>query len=138
VIRSVHAPATVKTVCDRNGQCHIESELTQHSLQENPPIPSKTLAQVKSIVEQYLPGMADANVQYSRTHEHCSGENHSCPTSLSNTKASLDKFTERNVVTLSKHVQKSISSSGATHTHYHFARLTIDGSGKLIKMAVSR
>ena len=138
VIRSIQTPATVKTVCDRSGQCHVESELTQHSLQENPPIPSKTLAQVKSIVEQYLPGMADANVQYSRTHEDCSGKNHSCPTSLSNTKASLDKFTKRNVVTLSKHVQKSISSSGATHNHYHYARLTIDGSGKLIKMAVSR
>ncbi len=138
VIRSVHTPATVKTVCDRSGQCHVESELTQHSLQENPPIPSKTLAQVKSIVEQYLPGMADANVQYSQTHKDCSGENHSCPTSLSNTKAGLGKITERNVVTLSKHVEKSNSPSGATHTHYHYARLTIDGSGKLIKMAVSR
>ena len=138
VIRSVHTPATVKTVCDRSGQCHVESELTQHSLQENPPIPSKTLAQVKSIVEQYLPGMVDANVQYSQTHKDCSGENHSCPTSLSNTKAGLGKITERNVVTLSKHVEKSNSSSGATHTHYHYARLTIDGSGKLIKMAVSR
>jgi hypothetical protein len=93
---------------------------------------------VKSIVEQYLPGMADANIQFSRSHEDCSGENHSCPTSLNNTKSGIDGFIERNVVTLSKHVEKSISTSGETHTHYHYARLTIDGSGKLIKMAVSR
>ena len=138
VIRSINTPATVKTVCDRSGQCHVESELTQHSLQDNPPIPSKTLAQVKSIVEQYLPGMADANVQYSRAHEDCSGENHLCPTSLNKTKSGLDGVAERNVVTLSKHVEKSNSNSGETHTHYHYARLTIDGSGKLIKMAVSR
>ena len=138
VIRSMQPPAEVKTVCDRSGQCHLESDSTQHSLQNDPPLPSKTLAQVKSIVEQYLPGMADANVHCTQAHADCSGENHTCPTSLSNKKSSLPGFGERNVVTLSKHVEKSLSPSGETHTHRHYARLTIDGSGKLIKMVVSR
>lgn len=138
IMRSVHAPASVHTVCDRNGNCQGEVQNTPHPLQENPPVPSKTLAQVKAIVEEYLPGMVDANVQYSRSHATCSGAGHSCPTSLNGGKAVSRKIPENNVVTLSKHVEKTISPSGLVQTHHHFARVTIDDKGKVIKMAVSR
>jgi len=138
IMRSMSAPASVNTVCDRNGNCQEEDLNPPHPLQENPPVPSKTLAQVKTIVEHYLPGMMDANVQYARSHATCSGAGHSCPTSLIGAKAVSREIPEHNVVTLSKHVEKSISPSGQVQTHHHFARVTIDDKGKIIKLAVSR
>ena len=101
-------------------------------------MPSKTLAQVKTIVEQYLPGMKDADVCYSRSHATCAGEGHACPTSTRSAVSKAGRKAEHNVITLSKHVEKSISPTGPVHTHHHFARLTIDDRGKVIKMAVSR
>lgn len=138
IMRSLNSPANVNTVCDRLGNCKTEVSNAPHPLQEKPPIPSKTLAQVKSIVEQYLPGMQDADVSFSRSHATCCGENHTCPTSTRSTKIRGSKKVENNVITLSKHVEKSISPSGAVQTHHHYARLTIDDNGKVIKMAVSR
>jgi hypothetical protein len=138
ILRAINPPSSVNTVCDRNGNCFSEGQGEPHPLQDNPPIPSKTLAQVKTIVEQYLPGMQNANVQYGRTQARCSGKDHTCPTSNNRTNAKSREIPEHNVVTLSKHVDKTISPSGEIQTHHHFARLTIDESGKVIKMAVSR
>jgi hypothetical protein len=138
VMRAMHPPASVNTVCDRNGNCNRGGQDEPPLLQEKPPIPSKTLAQVKSIVEQYLPGMKDAKIRYGRTQASCAGEGHSCPTSNNRSKAKSHEIREHNVVTLSKHVKKTISPSGNVQTHHHFARLTIDDGGNVIKMAVSR
>lgn len=138
IMRSLNSPANVQTVCDRHGNCKTEVSNPPHPLQDNPPVPGKTLAQVKSIVEQYLPGMRDAHVSYARSHATCSGEDHTCPTSTKGVNTRIGKNTENNVITLSKHVEKSISPSGPVQTHHHYARLTIDDSGKVIKMAVSR
>jgi tetratricopeptide (TPR) repeat protein len=138
IMRSLNSPANVQTVCDRHGNCKTEVSNPPHPLQDNPPVPGKTLAQVKSIVEQYLPGMRDAHVSYARSHATCSGEDHTCPTSTKGMNTRIGKNTENNVITLSKHVEKSISPSGPVQTHHHYARLTIDDSGKVIKMAVSR
>ena len=138
IMRSINAPANVNTVCDRHGNCSNEVSNPPHPLQDNPPIPSKTLAQVKTIVEEYLPGMRDANVSYSRSHATCAGKGHTCPTSTQGAKSKAGRNAEHNVITLSKHVEKSISPSGPVHIHHHFARLTIDDRGKVIKMAVSR
>jgi len=138
IMRSINSPANVNTVCDRHGNCTNELSHPPHPLQDNPPIPGKTLAQVKSIVEQYLPGMQDADVSYSRSHATCTGEGHTCPTSTKGTKSRLGQKAENNVITLSKHVEKSVSPTGTVLTHHHYARLTIDDQGKVIKMAVSR
>jgi hypothetical protein len=138
IMRSKRSPTFVKTVCDRYGNCQVDAENTPHPLNENPPVPSKTLAQVKIIVEEYLPGMRDANVQYARSHATCSGEGHSCPTSLNGAKTTSSNIPENNVVTLSKQVEKSNSLSGKVQTHYHYARVTIDDKGKIIKLTVSR
>ncbi len=138
IMRAKYPPASVKTVCDRNGNCHMEGQDEPQPLQEKPSVPSKTLAQVKTIVEQYLPGMADAKIRYGRNQETCSGEGHTCHTSLNGTNSKNREILEHNVVTLSKHVEKVVSPSGDVQTHHHFARLTIDDGGKVIKMAVSR
>jgi tetratricopeptide (TPR) repeat protein len=138
IMRSLNSPDNVNTVCGRHGNCKMEVSKPPHPLQDDPPIPSKTLAQVKSIVEQYLPGMQDADVSYSRSHANCAGEGHTCPTSTKVAKSRLGQKAENNVITLSKHVEKSISPKGPIHTHHHYARLTIDDKGKVIKMAVSR
>ncbi|UCD98704.1 MAG: hypothetical protein JSV42_17430 [Chloroflexota bacterium] len=138
IMRAMRAPGVVNTVCDRNGNCQELRKNIPHPLYDNPPIPSKTLAQVKSIVEQYLPGMTDANVQCTRSHATCSGEGHTCPTSLHSPKAKNQKIPEHNVVTLSKHVEQSNTENGATQIHHHYARVTIDDNGKIIKLAVSR
>ncbi len=138
IMRSKKSPTYVNTVCDKYGNCRHVSENEPHPLQEDPPIPSKTLAQVKIIVEEYLPGMRDANIQYTRSHATCSGDGHSCPTSLNGSKTTSQKIPENNVVTLSKRVEKSNSQSGTIQTHHHFARVTIDDKGKILKLAVSR
>lgn len=137
VYRSRSIPSIVTTVCDRDGTCREETEI-EHSLQDNPPIPSRTLAQVKVIVKQYLPGMVDANVRFSRQQTKRSGEGHSFTTSQSELKSKGEKVIERNVVTLSKHVEKSSPHLGKGRIHHHYARLTVDDNGKLIKLAVSR
>jgi tetratricopeptide (TPR) repeat protein len=138
IMRAKRPPSSVNTVCDRNGYCYPEPPGDSHPHHPNPPIPSKTLAQVKTIVAQYLPGMQDANIKYSRTQSRCSGKDHSCPTSINRMKSKSPEIPEYNVVTLSKHVSKTISSSGDVQTHHHFARLIIDDGGNVIKMAVSR
>jgi hypothetical protein len=136
VLRPMRKPAQLKTVCDRSGNCRTENENTSHTLQNNPPLPEQTLVQVKQIVEQYLPGMTDAKVNYSQTHATCSGKEHACPTS--HRKSSTPFDVNRNVVTLSKQVIQPSSSTGTSHTHRHYARLTVDEHGKVIKLVVSR
>ena len=138
IMRALNPPASVQTVCDRDGNCNNGRQSIPHTSQENPPIPSKTLAQVKTIVAEYLPGMEDADLRYGRTQATCSGKGHNCPTSVRGGGAKSRDIPEHNVVTLSKHVENTISPSGEIQTHHHFARLTIDDGGKVIKMAVSR
>ena len=138
IMRSLNAPANVNTVCDKHGNCKSEVSNPPHPLQDNPPVPGKTLAQVKSIVEQYLPGMQDADISFTRSHATCAGEGHTCPTSTKGSPTRLGRKGENNVITLSKHIEKSVSPSGKVHVHHHYARLTINDRGKVIKMAVSR
>jgi tetratricopeptide (TPR) repeat protein len=138
IMRAVNPQTSVTTVCDRDGNCHQVEQDPLQPHQEISPIPSRTLAQVKMIVEQYLPGMQDADIRYGRTKTKCSGDGHSCPTSSIHNSVKSRGIPEHSVVTLSKHVNKTISPSGEFQTHHHFARLTIDNEGKVIKMAVSR
>lgn len=138
IMRSINAPSNVNTVCDRHGNCSNEIGNPPHSLQNNPPIPSKTLAQVKAIVEEYLPGMKDADISYTRSHATCAGNGHSCPTSTRGSISKAGRNAEHNIITLSKHVKKSLSPSGEVQTHHHYVRLKIDDQGKVIKMCVSR
>lgn len=138
VLRPMRRPAQLLTVCDRSGNCRTENEIISHTLQNNPSLPDQTLSQVKLIVEQYLPGMIDANVSYSHAYATCSGQDHSCPTSHGNPKSSSPFDVKRDVVTLSKKVIQHSTPTGLSQTHHHYARLTVDEHGEVIKLVVSR
>ncbi len=125
VLRPLHPPAQVKTVCDRS----LDGEGVS-------PIPTEVLHYVKGFVAQYLPGMADAQVSLSQQHAVCTGAGHRCPTSQIGPKSRPALSPHRQVVTL----QKSVPANGTGHTrlHHHYARLTLDDRGKVVKLVVSR
>jgi hypothetical protein len=121
IIRSLKAPAQVKTVCDR-----LEEAQTPE------PIAPEVLNYVKHVVSQYLPGMSDAQVRITHEHSGCEGIGHQCPSAAMGTKARPAQSPSRQVVTLSKTIQQ------AAFVHRHYARLTLDSQGKLVKLVVSR
>ena len=154
VQRPLAPPTTVRTVCDHastpvlTGQVPATT-LAAHSLQDAPPIPADTLARVKRVVEKYLPGMLDAQLVYAHSHAGCSGDGHTCPISTLDVKSSPEFIPERSVVTLSKHVVLPAAGPSAAQppadgqphperVHRHYARLTLDSQGKIVKLSVSR
>lgn len=125
VLRPVKPPARVKTVCDR-----------ARAQDASQPIPAEIVAQAKQIVQQYLPGMEDAQMTLCLEHGDCSKAGHLCPTSQLGTSTSQGKSAEpgprRRVLVLSKHV------NGKHHLHRHYARLTLDEENHLVKLVISR
>jgi hypothetical protein len=121
IFRSLKRPAQVKTVCDRH-----------EDLPQSQALPDEVQTYVKHIVAQYLPSMNDADLSVTMEIAGCGGNGHTCPTAQMGAKARPTRPPERRVVTLSKSVtmEKSI--------HRHFARLTLDAQGKLVKLVVSR
>jgi len=115
-------PVQVKTVCDR-------SSLTTD-------IPSETLKQVKRVVKRYLPGMEGAEMLLGIEHDVCQGESHQCATAQFGTKVHSKHLHQRKVVTLSK--QFEIPQNSGKTIHRHYARVTFDQSGRMVKLAVSR
>ncbi len=122
VAASRHKPAEVKTVCDR-------SNLTTD-------IPSATLMHVKHVVKRYLPGMEGAEMVLSTEKNICSGEGHDCATAHFGSKVREETLGQRHVVTLSKTFEIPQNSGKIVHRHY--ARVTFDKAGKMVKLAVSR
>lgn len=122
-LRSSSTPTHPFTVCDRYDQSCGSSPS---------PIPPETLTQVKSIVAQYLPGMSDAQLILSHERVECHSSDHICPTSISGSKTSLKHLPMHQTVVLSKSIQQ------ADYQHNQYARLTLDESGKLLKLAISR
>ena len=120
VARPIKLPSNVKTVCDRV----IEPENSQA-------VPDEVLKYVKHVVSQYLPGMEDAQLSFSTERAECHAPGHTCPTSQIKSRP-LTRQPDRHLVTLSKQVQRE------RHVHPHYARLTLDGQGKLVKLVVSR
>jgi hypothetical protein len=92
----------------------------------------ETFARVKTIVSQYLPGLEDAAAKVHAQHCGCDGKDHQCPCSQLGMKAAPAEASQTVVVTLSK----QIPDGGRKHVH--FARLTLDSTGKVLKLAVSR
>jgi tetratricopeptide (TPR) repeat protein len=120
VVRPIKLPGNVKTICDRA----IEPESAQA-------VPDDVLKYVKHVVSQYLPGMEDAQVSFSTERAECHAPGHTCPTSQIKSRP-LTRQPDRHLVTLSKQVQRE------HHVHPHYARLTLDGQGKLVKLVISR
>jgi hypothetical protein len=135
VMRSLKPPRGVKTICDR---------ATQEELHN--PLPQDVVDYVKGIVQQYLPGMEDAQVAMSHEHTDCIMNGHECPTGQLRIKTggknlvsapaaqeALDVHdVSRRIVILRKEI------NGSAHIHRHYARLTLDEQNRLVKLVVSR
>jgi hypothetical protein len=144
VVRPLKPPRSVKTICDRARQEDLDN-----------PVPQEVVDHVKSIVEQYLPGMQGARVALSHEHSDCNMEGHQCPTGLLHTKPRGKNFNpttvtitgqpapvsasvsdtlnpQRRIVILSKEI------NDVMHVHHHYARLTLDDQNRLVKLVVSR
>lgn len=121
LLRSAAAPTQPLTVCDKNDP-----------MVSPQPIPPETLAQVKSIVAQYLPGMSDAELSFTDEHINCEASGHTCPTASTGAKTHPGTQHTRKTIVLSKRYQQD------HHYHNQYARLTLDEQGKLVKLALSR
>ena len=88
-------------------------------------VDAQVMAQVKQIVEQYLPGLKGAHFTVSKQYAT------QVTATFSKGKVSRPLETERTVVTVSKQYQTN-------HLHSHYARMTFDQRGKVVKLAVSR
>jgi hypothetical protein len=131
-LRLAKTPAAPPTVCDKT----VTAGVGRLAASEITP---EVISQIKGAVARYLPGMQDAHMQLAHTHTICLGTDHNCPTAqlTRNGQATAGAKTPNptratTVVTLSK----SIRSSARLHPHY--ARLTLDNNGAVIKVAVSR
>ena len=119
VSRSVERPSAMKTACALGGPNLMTEDAA-----------APLFDRVHSIVAQYLPTMADAECSLRNQHGGCDREDHCCPTQQIGMKSVEED--EVFVVTLSKQVE-----DGAI-VHPHYARMTLDKGGKVIKLAVSR
>lgn len=116
LIRFKSYPA-VKTISD------YDMQITS----DNDEMPKQVNKQVKRVVEKYLPGLENAQMQYKT-----SGESHSSKTGSgdgSNPGETMDRY----VVTLRKTYDENQQTP-----HHHFARMTFDKKGKLVKFSTSR
>jgi hypothetical protein len=114
------------TVCDRTTAATAADDLD---------VTPELLAQIKGVVAQYLPGtFSDAALRVAHTHAQCPGGDHLCPTAqlgkLGKNKAAGSPHTT--VVTLSKTFRVQ------ARAHPHYARVTLDAKGAVVKLAVSR
>jgi hypothetical protein len=81
---------------------------------------NEAVAQIKSLVAQYLPGMGDAEVLAARARTLPAGAN-------------AKRAGRRNtIVTLGKTIHAQ------SRKHPHFARVTFDEAGRIFKLSVSR
>lgn len=118
---SLQVPEEIMTICDRTSSEDCEQT-----------IPDEVLTYVKHVVSQYLPGMEDARLTFSQEQAECKSPHHLCPTSQLQAKHHAANQPSRKLITLSKQVARS------EHIHNHYARLTLDAHGKLVKLAISR
>ena len=107
----VKSQPTVKAISD--------SDLIPTS--PNGEMPKKVTAGVKEVIEKYLPGLENAQMKVVKSKIGSYGGNN---------KSTKD---DRYFVTLEKSIQENPET-----THHHFARMTFDKRGKLVKFSTSR
>jgi len=121
VLRRTTRPGAMKTACALGGPSLKPEDLDP-----------ATVETVRSIVARYLPGMVDAGCRIHSQHCGCDASDHRCPSNQLGIKATMPTGSEPIVVTLSKQIPVG------ERRHAHLARLTLDPSGKVLKLAVSR
>ncbi|MCW5878744.1 MAG: hypothetical protein KIS80_07755 [Anaerolineales bacterium] len=119
ILRVEDQASELKAICDLS-----ESEAVPMER-----LPENTLATIKSVVADYLPGMQDSRVSLSHEHTDCRG--HDCTLPHLHSK-STGLMPTRSLVTLSKKIP------AGNLVHHQYARITMDAQGKVVKMAVSR
>jgi hypothetical protein len=120
ILRPEQGSPEMHTVCDR----------AEQRISAPQDIPVETLATVKAVVQEYLPGMGGSQMTISHEHTHCTG--HNCPLPHKTPKSFGGMAPTRQLVTLSKRIQE------AQRDHASYARITMDEHGKVVKLAVSR
>lgn len=111
--------ANIKTICDN------EYEVT------NPqPINEKFIAQAKQAVSPYLPGLEQAEIQVSSQRVATEGKNHR--KSGLGQRIGQKQIADRTLIIFKRKVQFG------EHTHFNYARVTMNRDGKLMKMAFSK
>jgi hypothetical protein len=121
VVRRVKRPASMNTACALGGESMTEDDLSP-----------ATVKRIEHIVSQYLPGMQEAVCTIHNQHIQCQGGDHLCLSQHLDQKSMKQTPSGSVVITLSKHI------ADGEHRHPHFARLTLDAQGKVMKLAVSR
>jgi hypothetical protein len=95
-------------------------------------VPIEVLREVKQVVEEYLPGLSDAEIHVRRQEVPMvmseNGDRYADPVA----KIHGESAEQQVLVTMKKNV------TVAQHVHHHFARVTLDPQGKMVKLAVSR
>lgn len=91
----------------------------------------QVLCEVKKALEPYLPGLDDADVLIKQQFtSDCIEMKNSSNEKKENNRTAQD--TGNLVVTVSKHIQL------AQQLHHHYARVTLNAEGKLVKLSISR
>lgn len=119
-VRFTHYPA-IKTISD-----------TSIEVDESKVISDKWLQHARQAVSPYLPGMDRAEVSVSLQQFLVEGKNHRGGEAAQNRKASQKQTADRTVVIFRRQVRMG------EHDHIHYARVTMNRDGKLMKMAISR
>jgi hypothetical protein len=96
------------------------------------PLSAELLDQVKDLVDQYLPGLKEADFAMTRQQAMFNDEGHPMPGSQMGAKVKSAPAPANRVVKVSKQVEF------ARHIHRHYARITLDAKGKVVKLVVSR
>lgn len=115
------------------GPIHTVCDKVNPNIPTAKSLPPQILSEVKSLVQEHLPGMGGSQVLYSQEHVECEG--HNCPLPEHAHKAAKNLPLQkrgRQVVTLSKSVKMG------QRKHPKFARMTFDKEGNLVKLAISR
>jgi hypothetical protein len=116
------ASMTMKVACSRGGPDVGADVLEPGSIER-----------VKGIVAQYLPGMSDAVCRIHPQSCGCTGEGHVCVSRQLGLKTPGNGTARHTLIVT---FAKSVPDGALSHPRY--ARLTIDRSGKVLKLAVSR
>lgn len=111
----------VLTVSDNGSQSVVEKT-----------VPVEVLREVKQVVEDYLPGLSDAEIHVRRQEVPMAISKQGDRFTDSAAKIQSEGSERQVLVTMKKEV------TVAQHVHHHFARVTLDRQGKMVKLAVSR
>lgn len=114
-----------------NPSLSIQEEITMNDMY--PPVSDAVMSQVKHIVKDYLPGMENAKVQVRR--ERIMSKSRPRDSSQKypkNSQAVPNNIADRRVIVMKKEIKQR------DYIDYHYARITLNDTGKVVKFSVSK